>query len=300
VTVRGRFVALSMLMSALATIGAAAQTTFRAGVDLVRVDVSVTHGGQPVRGLTASDFSIHDSGVAQRVNSVTLLDDLAVSVSIVLDTSGSVDGERLRHLIDAGQGLLASLRPDDRAALITFSDRVDVQVPLTTERVAISTRLSRMTGRGATALHDAVWTALELAPQDETRPLVLVFTDGVDNASWIPRSGLVELARRTGVVIHAVELLDQQVVTARGTRVQAPPSALDLAAEVSGGRAWSAVSSKDLRELFTRAIAEMRARYLVTYYPQGVSKPGWHPLKIGTKGRGDITARAGYVVPPRE
>jgi hypothetical protein len=97
------------------------QTTFRAGVDLVRLDVSVVRGAQPVHGLTTRDFSIVDNGVRQRIESVTLLTDLPVSVIMVLDTSGSVAGERLTHLIDAAHGLLVALRPDDRAALLTFS-----------------------------------------------------------------------------------------------------------------------------------------------------------------------------------
>jgi hypothetical protein len=47
-------------------------------------------------------------------------------------------------------------------------------------------------------------------------------------------------------------------------------------------------------KLFTKAIDETRARYLLTSYPEGVPKPGWHPLKIGARGRGDVIARPGY------
>jgi len=274
--------------------GGAGQT-FKAAIDLVRADVSVTRGGQAVRGLTAADFSVHDSGVAQRVNSVTLIEDLPVSVLLVLDTSGSVKGERLQHLAAASRGLLDNLRPDDRAGLITFSDRVTVQAALGTARQTIADRLSSLSARNTTALNDAVWTALQLSPvAEETRPLVLVFSDGVDTASWLTQSALVEAARRTGVVVHAVELESGVAYSARGGRLVVPPSALQQAAEESGGRKWSATSSRDLQSLFTKAIDEMRARYLLTFYPEGVPKPGWHPLKIGARGRGEVIARPGY------
>ena len=273
----------------------AAEQTFKAAIDLVRADIAVTRGGQPVRGLTAADFSVHDSGVAQRVNSVTLIEDLPVSVLLVLDTSGSVRGERLQHLVAASHGLLENLRSGDRAGLITFSDRVTVQAALGAPRQTIADRLSSLIGKNTTALNDAVWTALQLSPvADETRPLVLVFSDGVDTASWLTQSALVEAARRAGVVIHAVELENDVTYSTRGGRVVPPPSALQRAAKESGGRKWSATSSRDLQSLFTKAIDEMRARYLLTFYPEGVPKPGWHPLKIGARGRGDVIARPGY------
>ena len=108
--VRSRTVAVA-LASAIALGVTLAGQTFKAGVELVRVDVSVTRGGQPVRGLTAADFSIVDAGVPQRVNGVMLVEDLPLDVQMVLDTSGSVAGEELQHLIDAGRGLLASRGP---------------------------------------------------------------------------------------------------------------------------------------------------------------------------------------------
>jgi len=68
-------------------------------------------------------------------------------------------------------------------------------------------------------------------------------------------------------------------------------------AESSGGRTWSATSDRQLRELFTKALEEMRARYLLTYTPSGVARPGWHDVRVRLKnGRADITARPGYFV----
>ena len=88
---------------------------------------------------------------------------------------------------------------------------------------------------------------------------------------------------RAGVVVHVVR--------------SESDGFLNRLVEASGGRQWSAGSDRQLRELFTRALEEMRARYLLSYTPAGSSSPGWHEVKVKLKNqRGDITARPGYFV----
>ena len=255
---------------------------FKTGIEIVELDVSVMRGGQPVIGLAAGDFAVTDEGVAQEIDSVTL-DTLPLSVIVALDTSGSVSGDRLRHLLDAGDALARALRSDDRAALITFSHAIDLRVPLTGDMNAIRVALHAITPGGSTALRDAVQLALAFRPRDRTRSLLLVFTDGKDNASWLSADDVLDSARRAGIVVHVVRLESDAF--------------LDQLAQATGGRTWSAGSDRQLRELFTRALEEMRARYLLTYTPRGVKKPGWHALKVRVKSGGaDVTARPGYFV----
>ena len=263
----------------------APQTTFRSGIEVVELDVSVTRGGVPVAGLTARDFVLTDNGTAQEVQSVTL-EQLPLSVTMVLDTSQSVAGDRLQRLVQAGEGLMDALHPDDRAALVTFSHAVDLLVPMTGDTPSIRTALGAMTGNGATSVRDAIHLALQIQPHDRSRPLLLVFTDGHDTASWLTEDAAIDSAKRAGVVIHAV-------------RVESD-SFLDRLTQLSGGRSWSATSDRQLQELFTKALDEMRARYLLTYTPRGAHQPGWHELKVKLKtGRADVTARRGYFVADR-
>jgi VWFA-related protein len=274
-----RFPVVALLAAQLAS---APQTTFRSGVEVVELDVSVTRGGVPVAGLTARDFALTDNGAPQEVASVTL-EQLPLSVTMVLDTSQSVAGQRLQHLVQAGTGLAAALHPEDRAALVTFSHAVDLRVPMTGDLTAIRDALGAMNGSGATALRDAVHLALQLQPHDQTRPLMLVFTDGHDTASWLTEDAAIDSARRAGVVIHVV-------------RVESD-AFLDKLTQISGGRSWSATSDRQLQDLFTKALDEMRARYLLTYTPRGVRQTGWHEHKVKLKsGSADVTARRGYFV----
>jgi VWFA-related protein len=170
--------------------------------------------------------------------------------------------------------------------------------------------LADLKGGGPTAIRDAVWVALQLRPDDDSRPLVLVFTDGVDNASWLSRSDILAGVQRAGVVVHAIELEgDETSLPTSGVSQMsrgsispltvAPKGLLEDLVAAAGGRRWSATSSRDLRDLFARAIDEMRARYLVTFYPEGAPRAGWHDLRVSVNGRGTVTAKPGYVVPPR-
>lgn len=282
----GAVIAVALLCGARAfqasDVAAQPPPVFKSGIEVVELDVSVMRGGQPVQGLTARDFALTDDGVAQELQSVTL-DRLPLSVTMVLDTSDSVAGDRLARLVQAGQELTAALRSDDRAGLITFSHTVEARVPMTGDMAAIRSALGEIRGFGATALRDAVHLALELQPHDRTRPLVLVFSDGHDTTSWLTEDAVVDSARRIGVVVHAVRVESDRF--------------LDRLVDSAGGRTWSATSDRQLRELFTRALEEMRARYLLTYTPHGVSRPGWHDLKVRLmNGRADITARPGYFV----
>ena len=262
---------------------------FRTRVEVVQLDVSVTRGGAPVRGLTARDFIVTDSGVEQKVDTV-MLDRLPLNVQVVLDASGSVSGERLKHLIAAGNGLLTALRPGDRVGLLTFSHELRVHVAMTGDIAPVHAQLARIIGEGQTALRDAVQLGLTLSADDRTRSLMLVFTDGVDNASWLPEEAVLEDARRAGIVVHVVRARSQEDTLS---------TFVERLTDATGGRVWSASSERDLDQLFTTALDEMRGRYLLTFSPPGVTRAGWHELKVKLRNtRGDVKARPGYFVNP--
>jgi VWFA-related protein len=274
--------------------------TFRSGVDVVRLDVSVVdRNGTPVRGLTAADFIVTDRGSRQEVQSVAV-DRLPLSVQLVLDVSESVSGRRLERLIAAANGLLTALRPGDRAGLVTFSHMLLVPVEMTADLAAVRSALGGMTGSGRTALRDAVQLALAKTDDSESRRLVLVFTDGIDNASWLSEKATVESASRAGVVIHVVRVTarDEEYERAFGVWDRGASTKLvEELTETAGGRVWSAASEDDLERLFTRALDEMRARYVLTFTPPRPVRPGWHELKVRLRrGGGEITARRGYFV----
>jgi Ca-activated chloride channel family protein len=272
------------------------QPTFRSGVDVVNVDVSVMNGLSPVPGLTIEQFAITDNGVPQEIESVSL-DAVPLSMTIVLDTSGSMEGERLKDLIEAAQTLVKSLRDQDAAALITFAEAVQFKVPVTHDRERLLASLTGLNAAGFTSLYDAAFLAMQLRPLEtfESRPVMLVFSDGHDNTSWLRAAQLLEATRRSRTLTHVVEL----VGASTGTPFRTSDFLGDLAS-AGGGRRWTAQSSRDLRDLFGKVLNELRSRYLLAYTPTGVAREGWHDVKVTLKGaRGDVTARPGYFVAPQ-
>lgn len=260
--------------------GSAQQPVFRATVEVVRIDVSVMREGRPVTGLSSRDFVVTDSGVAQQVDSV-VVDRLPLEVTLVFDVSASVSGVRLASLKNAARELTTRLRPADQAALITFTNGVHLAVAMTDDLGLMRRALEELTASGATALRDAVHVATMLQAPASRRSLMLVFTDGHDTASWLTEADVLDSVRRAGGVIHIVS--------------SASDPFSGRLADVSGGRVWSASSDRQLSELFTQALDEMRARYLLSYSPRGVEKPGWHEVTVRLNGpRAEVTARPGY------
>lgn len=293
--VKRAFSVTMIAIASLATLRADQQPVFRASVDVVRVDVSVMNGLVPVPGLTRDNFIVTDNGVPQTLDAASL-DTVPLDLMMVLDTSGSLAGERLTALIEAANGLVKTLRTEDSAALMTFSEPVRLAVKTTRDRKPLMDALTGLTADGSTSVNDAIFLALQMRPPDtgDTRPVLLLFSDGRDTSSWLSGEHVIEATRRSGMVVHVVELVADQWLGARGAEVR-PSSFLGRLADTGGGRRWFAKSPRDLRELFGKALNELRARYLLTYSPSGVSPDGWHDVKVTLKNaRGEVTARPGY------
>lgn len=260
---------------------------FRSQTELVRLDVSVTQGETSVDGLTAADFLVTDNGVEQAVESVSA-ERTPLRVQIAFDASSSVSGRRLRSLLAAVSRIFDELRPGDRVGVMTFSHRLRIQVPMTEDLAAARAALDRIQPEGQTALRDAVPLSLTLAEGPESRGLVLLFTDGEDNASWISNDGVIEFARRADAILHVITL-DSRLT------FEANPLVVRLT-QATGGREFKASSENDLTRLALAGFGEMRSRYLLTYAPKGPASPGWHEVKVRLRNRGGtVRARPGYV-----
>jgi Ca-activated chloride channel family protein len=266
----------------LAALFLALQPNFATRREAVRVDVLVTERGQPVRGLTVSDFEVFDNGVAQRVD-LASFEQIPLNVVLVFDTSGSVTDERLGHMRDAGSAVLKRLTTNDQAALVTFSHVVARRAPLTADRERVQAALTFRPPEGDTALVDAVYTSMMIGESDAGRSLAIVFSDGVDTASFLTANAVLDTAKKSDVVVYGVSV---------GPRVR---FLRDLSA-FTGGTVFDVDSTKDLSATFERILDEFRHRYLVSYSPGNVMRGGWHRLEVRVKSRGvRVQARPGYM-----
>jgi Ca-activated chloride channel homolog len=260
------------------------EPAFSSKVEAVRVDALVTERGQPVRGLRAADFEVIDNGVTQDVDLVSF-EQVPLNLVLVFDMSSSVVGERLDHLRDGARTVLEGLKPDDQAGLITFSHMVVRGSELTTDLNRVRAALRGTFWPGQTALIDAVYSAIVVGEADVGRALLIVFSDGLDTASWLTEDAVLDTAKRSDVVVYGV---------AAGGSPQM--SFLRNLSELTGGALLDAGSTENLGTTFERILREFRQRYLISYSPRGVRRPGWHRLDVRIKGRAaTVKARPGYL-----
>jgi VWFA-related protein len=264
---------------------AATPPVFRVDVALVRVEVLATEKGRPVRGLHTGDFELRDEGRVQALEPV-VVERVPVDAVLVLDMSYSVSGAKLAALRDAASALLDGLAPDETAALVTFQEKTTLAEPPTVDKARVRGALAASRPRGSTALRDAVYAALRLHEPGIRRTAVVVFSDGLDNLSWLPAESVVEAARRSAAVVYAVAVL--------GERERGDSFLRDVAA-ATGGRLFTVRDAGDLRGRFLDVLEDIRARYLLSFAPSEGSSAGWHALQVRlTRKRGEVLARPGY------
>jgi hypothetical protein len=288
--------AVAGLAALVAPIALAQQAPrFRAVGEVVIVPVSVTDRNRPVSGLGADDFEILDNGVRQTVIETTL-EPLSMDVTLVVDTSGSVDGPALGRFKADLQEIALALQPNDRVRLVTFGTNVadtgGLQpggAPLPLETIAVG---------GATSFYNAIAAVLMAVPPSERPQLVVGFSDGLDNMSFLDARTVAELAGHANAALYLSLTRDEAPQLLRGLAPwagQPDRRSLRDAAERTGGELFEHRPDDALPALFRRIIDGFRTKYLLRYTPAGVAPGGWHEIVVRVKGRSyTVRARKGY------
>jgi VWFA-related protein len=274
-------------------VAAQSPPSFEVSVENVYLDVFVVRDGASVPDLQASDFEVRDQGVRQEVR-LAQHEDLPLTAVLVFDASSSLRGQKLEDLQAAGRALLAGLRERDEAALVGFSHELSVMVPQGAHHSTVRQAIDAITAGGATSMWDGLYTALKL-PRSRGRALVVLFSDGEDNMSWLSAAQVQRVAEESNAIVHVVTLAEPMGYSEPMSR-----KPLRRIADATGGKVWLAGSSSDLRPTFLRILSEMQSAYLLTYEPTGVKRDGWHRIEVKVRGgRGKVRTRSGYFVPPR-
>ena len=199
---------------------------FRTGVDLINVSATVTdRRGRFVSGLDQGDFLVYEDGVLQTLSHFSR-ERVPVSLGIVLDTSGSMEGERMaaaRSALD--RFLFDLLGPDDEFFLYHFNYQPRLVHDWTNDSDRVSRALGGIRPRGGTALYDAVADAVVTAEQGRHRKkAVVVISDGNDTNSEIRVRDLQRLIRETEVMVYAIGIDGPGPSRYGGNRPPAPRS----------------------------------------------------------------------------
>jgi VWFA-related protein len=180
------------------------------------------------------------------------------------------------------------LKPGDQSALVTFTQQVRLAAPLSTNVSFVKLAVDTAAGAGGTALADAMYAAMVVGESEAGRALLIVFSDGVDTASWLTDERVTDVAKRSNAVIYAVCVPSTT-----------KPALLAELTSLTGGRLRDIEKTQNLPQVFLSILEEFRERYLLSYTPRGVSKDGWHRLDVRVKGRrATVKARPGYLGGP--
>ncbi len=278
---------------------------FRAAVDAVLVDVEVLDGGRVVTGLATRDFELLDRGVPQAIEAGSLKD-VPIDLTLLLDTSGSVEGRRLDRLKTGVRDTAQWLRPDDRWRVISVEHVLHEVVPM--QAASKPTAINALQAGGGTALYDAVIAGLLEPTTPGRRQMLVVYTDGDDASSITNAAAMLDVARLSDAEVHVVVPIENASKQLEGSAGSAVPIAADpgglfpnediftqLTAR-TGGRLFIVDYEDSVGSAFKRIISEYRTSYVLQYTPTGVTREGWHDLTVRVKrpGRLQVVARKGY------
>jgi Ca-activated chloride channel family protein len=179
---------------------------FKSGVELINVTATVTDStGRFVSGLRQDDFSVYEDDQPQTVTHFSA-DRVPVSLGLALDTSQSMEGEKIQSARNAILQFLTDLAdPQDEFFLYRFSDFPLLLQGWTPDRSLIGRALSQASPNGRTALLDTVAEAIPLAQRGQNRKKALVvISDGNDTTSRRTRSEVHRLIRESEALVYAV------------------------------------------------------------------------------------------------
>lgn len=221
-----------------------------------------------------------------------------VSASRMLAALGSADArtrEEARALAGPAGGagglkLLAALKPDDRAGVLTFASHVVGFTPFSSDKAKARAALVKARVSGETALYDATAVALRKLQESTGRRAVVLFTDGADNRSRVAVDRVIDLARASEASVFAV---GQEVGTAKPL-----VRALGRMTGETGGRAWFIPTIEVLSGAFRSVVVELGIQYFLTFTPQDQRPRTWHQIVMKVRKPG-LTARARKSLPGR-
>jgi Ca-activated chloride channel homolog len=296
------FAALAVAIAAGVALDAQ-RPSFRTGVDLVMLNVSVTGpGGRRVGDLTADDFAVFEDGHPQDVSFFSRAD-TPLAVSLLIDTSSSME-DRLPMAQRAAIDFVAKLRPGDTAEIVDFDNRIEVLQPFTSDRHLLEEAILRTRAGGSTALYNAVYIALKqlqkARPQngDEVRrEVIVVLSDGEDTSSLVTFEELLDAVKRSQTAIYTIGLA-LEPMSSKGSTLTGEFVLRRLALE-TGGQLFTAKQPSELANVYNQIAEELATQYVLGYLSSNARKNGdWRTTTVRVR-RPNFQARTrpGYYAP---
>jgi Ca-activated chloride channel homolog len=267
--------------------------TLRVDVGMVVLHATVQDGkGRIVTGLQKENFKVAENGIPQDIL-LFQREDIPVTVGIILDSSGSMRNKRI-EVIAAALAFAGSCNPQDEMFVVGFNDEVMMGLPpdkpFTSDVGDLRQAFGRFAIQGRTKLYDGLAAAINHLPRATHQKKVLVLvSDGGDNASQHTYEEVMEMADKSGAVVYTVGVYDE-------TDDDRNPKVLKRVAQATGGQAFFPEGIADVTNICLRIAQDIRSQYTLGYFSKQDS--GYHKLSATATDqrnrRLQVRTRGGY------
>jgi Ca-activated chloride channel family protein len=274
------------------------EPTFTSDTNWVILPVSVSDkNGKLVTNLQQSSFKVFENGIEQPIK-LFRHEDVPISLGIIIDNSGSMKEKRQKVEV-ASVDLVKASNPHDEVFIVNFNDEAYLDVPFTNDIKKMEEGVARIDSRGGTAMRDAINGAIDYLKEkgQNHKKVLLVVTDGNDNASNVGLERLVDRARQSEVLIYAIGLLDEE----EHREAKAAKRALNALTLESGGLSFYPKGVADVDAIALQVAHEIRNQYTIAYSPLNLAKDGtFRQIKVVVNGPShpQVRTRSGYYATP--
>jgi len=297
----GQYALALLIAAAGATVLTAQGQRIRSGVELVSLNVTATDGqGKFTTDLNEEEFEVYEDGAKQKLTFFSKTQQ-PISLALLLDTSASMD-ERMGIAQEAAVGFARQLHKEDQAQVIDFDSQVRVLADFTNDAAALEKAIRSTVPNGSTSLYNALYIALKelkrvkTATTDIRRQAIVLLSDGDDTSSLVEFDEVLNLAKRSEVVIYAIGLRAGEI--GRREFKEAEFVLKQLATE-TGGRAFFVTDARELGKIYQGIWDELASQYAIAYSSGNPKRDGaWRRIQVRLL-RPNITARTkqGYYGP---
>ena len=262
--------------------------------------VTFDQKGRFAEALEQKDFKVWVEGKNVALDTFERDDAAPVSFAFLVDTSGSMKiASKLDMAKAAIRQIIANRRPGDDFALFAFADgELRPIAPFSANPAPLLRGLAELEPEGETALFDAVAaTPSRMVEGKNSKRAILLFTDGVDNASHLSNLEMAEILQQVSTPVYAIgmknasfdRLTDEE-------RSKLSVDNLRMLAASSGGKMYLPGGEEDLGPVAEKISAEVRKQYLLGFTPSGRGDVNYRFLVVTVikPGTWDVRARRGY------
>jgi VWFA-related protein len=275
-------------------------TTFRLDTRIVVCHTTVIDkSGHLVTTLPESAFTVFENKVRQTIRRFRR-EDVPVSLGLVIDNSGSMRN-RLGQVKAAALALVKESNPADEVFIVNFNDSAYLDnpkdKPFTNDLGELEAALAKIDTRGGTAMRDAIQMSIEhLKGGHRDKKVLVVITDGNDNASLVGMDTILKNAHKSDVLIYGVGLLSEEEHREAGRARKA----LNELAEATGGKTFFPKEVSEVDAIARQVAHDIRNQYVIEYSPTNSNMDGtFRAIRITAKAPGTtVRTRSGYYATP--